>query len=149
LSATRGPAPGSLTAYATFGIALALEGNYEEAYRYGNLAVRLARRLPPEEARALLCFGGHVSPWRIPISESALFLERAYSRGLESGDLEYAAYALSNLVFAGMFSGQPLDRVLVESESTLAFYRRIHHRSGVAYVLPFVQAARCLKGLTS
>src|SRR5207244_2277671 len=100
---------------------------YREAYQYGSLATVLAERFanPAQESRALLCFGGHVSPWRAPLAESLPILHRSYALGLESGDLEFAAYALANLVFTRMLLGTPLDRVLVEATSTLAVYRRI------------------------
>src|SRR5262249_41184127 len=46
-----------------------------------------------------------------------------------------------------MFCGAPLDQVLVETEATLAFYRRINFLAAVPYVLPFAQAVKCLKGV--
>src|SRR5215831_19341626 len=46
-----------------------------------------------------------------------------------------------------MFCGAPLDQVLVETEATLAFYRRINLLAAVPYVLPFAQAVKCLKGV--
>jgi PAS domain S-box-containing protein len=150
LTATRGLAPGSALAYTCFGIALAMRREYDDAYRFGHIGAQLAERLanPAEESRALLCMGGHISPWRAPLADSVAMLERSNARGVESGELEFAAYALANLVFARMFGGAQLDQVLVQAESALAFYRKIRHLSGVPYVAPFVQAVKCLKGLT-
>jgi len=150
LTAERGIAPGSAVAFAYYAIAWAMIGNYEEGYRYGRIGALLAKRLsnPVEESRALLCLGGHVAPWRAPLPECVSMLQHSYSRGLESGDVEFAAYALANIVFERMFGGARLDQVLAEAESTLAFYRKIQHLSGIPYVQPFAQAARCLKGLT-
>ncbi|MGZ3439045.1 MAG: GAF domain-containing protein, partial [Polyangia bacterium] len=102
---------------------------------------------PAQQARALLYLGGHVGAWRAPLAQGVPILRRAYVCSLESGDLEFAAYALSNLVSMRMLQGEPLDRVLADAGSALAF-DRVHHPSGVASVLPFAQAARCLKGLT-
>jgi len=150
LTAERGTAPGSGVAFAYYAIARAMSGDYEEGYRYGRIGARLAERLsnPVEESRALLCLGGHVAPWRAPLPECVSMLQRSYSCGLKSGDVEFAAYALANIVFERMFGGTRLDQVLAEAESTLAFYRKIQHLSGIPYVQPFVQAVRCLKGLT-
>jgi PAS domain S-box-containing protein len=150
LTAERGLAPGSAVAFAYYAIALAMRGRYEEAYHHGRVGVQLAERQsnPVEESRALLCLGGHVGPWRAPLAECVSMLQRSYARGVGSGDFEFAAYALANLVFARMFSGARLDQVLAEAESALTFYRRIQHSSGVPYVQPFIQAVRCLKGLT-
>ncbi len=150
LTSLKGVGPGSAVAYAYFAIACAMAGAYDEAHRYGRLGAELARKLGDrsEESRALLILGGHLSPWRAPIEESVPMLQRSYALGLESGDVEFAAYALANLVFAWMFAGTELNGVLVEAESALAFYRKVHHLSGVAYVEPYVQAVRCLRGLT-
>ena len=112
-----------------YAIALAMDSEYEEAHRFGRLAVGLAERAsnPAQESRALMVLGGHVSPWRAPLRDSVPLLRRAYTRGIESGELEYAAYALANLVFALWFRGAPLDTVLTETDAALAFYRRIGH----------------------
>jgi len=150
LTAERGRAPGAAIAFAYYAIGLAMAGKYEDGYHYGRIAVRLAEQLssPVEECRALLCLGGHVGPWRAPLAECVSMLQRSYARGLESGDVEFAAYALANIVFARMFGGARLDQVLAEAEAALAFYRKTQHLSGIPYVQPFVQAVRCLKGLT-
>jgi signal transduction histidine kinase/PAS domain-containing protein len=149
LSAERGIAPSSPTGYARFGMALAMDADYQEAYRCGRLAVQIAERLgsPGEEARALVCFGGHVSPWRAPANESVGLLRRAFQRGVAGGNLEDAAHAACDLVALRMFIGDPLEEVLAEAEATLRFYRRIHHRSGAAWVVPYVQAAKRQRGL--
>jgi PAS domain S-box-containing protein len=150
LTVRRGSAPGSSFSFAAYAIALAMEGEYEDAYRFGRLAVRLAERVAnaAEECRALVVFAGHVSPWRASVRESIPLLRRARGRGVESGELEYAAYAVANLLFARWFRGAKLDTILDETHATLEFYRRIGHAGGIDYVVPFAQAARCLKGLT-
>jgi PAS domain S-box-containing protein len=150
LTARRGVAQDSPFAFAAFGIALAMDGEYEEAHRFGRLAVALAERASnaAQECRALMALGGHVSPWRAPLRDSVPLLRRAHARGIESGELEYAAYAVANLVFVLWCHGATLETVLTETDAALAFYRRIGHAGGVAYVAPFTQAARSLKGLT-
>ena len=129
LTARRGVAQDSPFAFAAYAIALAMDSEYEEAHRFGRLAVGLAERAsnPAQESRALMVLGGHVSPWRAPLRDSVPLLRKAYTRGIESGELEYAAYALANLVFALWFRGAPLDTVLTETDAALAFYRRIGH----------------------
>ena len=121
-------------AFAAYAIALAMDGEYEEAHRFGRLAVALAERAsnPAQECRALMVLGGHVSPWRAPLRDSVPLLRKAYARGIESGELEYAAYALANLLFALWFRGATLDSVLAEADAALAFYRRIGHLGGIA-----------------
>jgi PAS domain S-box-containing protein len=151
LTVRRGMDQESPFAFAAWSIALAMDGEYEDADRFGRLAVALAERAsnPAQECRALMVLGGHVAPWRAPLRESVPLLRRAQARGVEAGELEYAAYAWANLLFAMWFRGAPLDSVLAEAGAALSFYRRIGHLGGVAYVAPLVPAARCLKGLTA
>ena len=134
LTARHGVAQDSPFAFATYAIALAMDCEYEEAHRFGRLAVGLAERAsnPAQECRALMVLGGHVSPWRAPLRDSVPLLRKAYARGLESGELEYAAYASANLLFALWFRGAPLETVLTETDAALAFYRRIGHLGGIA-----------------
>jgi predicted ATPase/signal transduction histidine kinase len=150
LTARRGLTPESPLAYAFHAIALAMDGEYQEAYTVGSLAVRLAARTGDhlQESRTLMCFGGHVSPWRAPIQDSVPLLRRSYTLGLESGELEFAAYAAANTLFALLIGGAPLDQLAAEADAAITFYRKIGHLSGLAYVLPIRQAARCLRGLT-
>jgi PAS domain S-box-containing protein len=150
LTARRGAAQDSPFAFAAFAIGLAMDGEYEEAHRFGRLAVALAERASnaAQECRALMVLGGHVSPWRAPLRVSVPLLRRAYARGIASGELEYAAYAVANLVFTLWCHGATLDTVLAEVDTALAFYARVGHVGGVAYVAPFAQAARSLKDLT-
>jgi PAS domain S-box-containing protein len=150
LTVRQGMGQESPFAFAAYAIALAMDGEYEDADRFGRLAVALAERASnaAEECRALMVLGGHVGPWRAPLRDSVPILRKAYTRGIESGELEYAAYASANLLFALWFRGATLDSVLAEADAALAFYRRIGHLGGIGYVAPFVPAARCLKGLT-
>jgi predicted ATPase/signal transduction histidine kinase/PAS domain-containing protein len=150
LTTRRGVAQDSPFAFAAYAIALAMDGEYEEAHRFGRLAVGLAERAsnPAQECRALMVLGGHVGPWRAPLRDSLPVLRKAYTLGVESGELEYAAYALANLIFALWFRGATVESVLGETDAALAFYRKIGHLGGMAYLVPFMRAARCLRGLT-
>lgn len=150
LTARRGLTPEAPLAYALYAVALAMDGAYQEAYQFGCLAVRLAARAGDQlqESRTLMCFGGHVSPWRAPIQDSVPLLRRSYTLGLDAGELEFAAYAAANTLFALLIGGAPLDQLAAEADAAVMFYRKINHRSGLAYVLPVRQMARCLRGLT-
>jgi predicted ATPase/signal transduction histidine kinase len=150
MTATKGFTPASSAAYTFYGIALALDGKYTEANRYGQLGVRLAERSGSavQEARALAVLGGHLSPWRDHVRESIPLLRRAHLRGVESGELQFAGYALAHLVYVLLFAGSDLDEVIAEANATIDFYRRLGHRGGPAFAIPAAQAARCLKGLT-
>jgi PAS domain S-box-containing protein len=150
LTIQRGLAPDSPFAFSAYAVTLAMQGEYEPAYRFGRLAVTLAERASDkaQECRTLMVLGGHLSPWRAPLEDSIPLLRRSYARGLEAGDLEYAAYARANLIFTLWVRGAEPSAVLEETDATLAFYRRIGHVGGIAYVRPFVQAARCLTDLT-
>lgn len=148
--AAQGAKTDTSVAYGLCAIALALDGDYEAAYMCGQRGVRLAEHFgnPAQVSRALLCFAGHVYAWRGPIADVEPMLRRAASRGLEGGDIEFAAYARANVVFAQLFAGTALRDVLGEAEMTVAFYRKFGNASGAHYVVPVAQAVKCLRGLT-
>jgi PAS domain S-box-containing protein len=150
MTARRGLTPASSGAYTYYGIALAMEQEYAEALRYARLGLRMAEQSHnrAQESRTLLVLGGHVSPWRAPLRESVPLFRRSYTCGVESGELQFAAYALANLAFALLFCGDDLDGLIAQVASTVTFYRRLGHSGGLPYVIPLGQAARCLKGLT-
>ena len=150
LTAVHGMAPESPTAYGCYAVALALEGDYEEAYTYGRLAAHLAERLgnPVQQCRALMLYGGHVNAWRAPIRESLPILRCSAALGIESGEFEFASYALGNVPLALLVGGADLGQLRAEAESVLAYYQRIQNPIGTPYMVSLLQLIKCLKGLT-
>ncbi|MBD1808828.1 AAA family ATPase [Microcoleus sp. FACHB-SPT15] len=124
LSVKHGNCAESIYAYAIYGLILCgVVGDIESAYEFGQLALRLVERLNAKEfkTKALFVSVGFIGSWKIPIKETLLPLLEAYKSGLETGDLEYAAYAVLVYSFNAYLSGKNL----LEIESQMAAYSEV------------------------
>ena len=94
LSIKYGNAPESPYAYAGYGMIInGIVGEIETAYQFGQLALSLVEKLNAKKLKAAIYVTAiSIMPWKVHVSNTLkLFLE-AYQSGLETGDLEYAAY---------------------------------------------------------
>lgn len=71
-------------------------GNINAGYRFGRLAIELLRRAGGREyeAKVLVVFNAQIHHWKVHARKTLSPLLEAYQVGLETGDLEYAAYAV-------------------------------------------------------
>ncbi|GKY99764.1 hypothetical protein MPSEU_000930300 [Mayamaea pseudoterrestris] len=78
--------------FAFYAQALSHEGKYEDAFRFGELAVHLSKRKISKENRAIVIFFlvAFVDHLRKPLYQSLRLLEQGYHMGMASGDPESA-----------------------------------------------------------
>jgi signal transduction histidine kinase len=111
LSLKYGNSPLSAFAYVTYGLMLcgAPEG-IELGYQFGKLGTNLLSKFNIKEIKAKVnqTFNAHVRHWQEPITETLQPLLEAYTAGLETGDLEFAAYSLYSYSYIAYFSGKEL-----------------------------------------
>ncbi|MEG3863015.1 AAA family ATPase [Microcoleus sp. herbarium12] len=126
LSMQYGNALVSPFAYATLGMVLCGRGNIEFGYQFGQLALRLLSRLNihPLKARTLFIVNNCVIHWKKHLREIGQPLLEAYQVGLETGDLEFAAYCAHTYCFQFYASGKQL----VELEHEMAIYGEAIHQ---------------------
>jgi predicted ATPase/signal transduction histidine kinase/CheY-like chemotaxis protein/tRNA A-37 threonylcarbamoyl transferase component Bud32 len=106
-------------AYATFGLILCgMVGDIESGYEFGQLALRLLSQPNTHslKARILTMVSHFIIPWKEHIRESLEPCLEAYQSGLESGDLEFAAYGAYTYCFQSFVVGKEL--VELEREMT-------------------------------
>ncbi|MDZ8051206.1 MAG: AAA family ATPase [Aulosira sp. ZfuVER01] len=111
LSLKYGNAPLSAYAYVTYGFILCgVVGDIESGYKFGKLALCLVDRYNFREVQAkiMMVFYGAIRHFKKHTKESLQYLLEAYSRGLETGDLEFAAFALYNYSSYSYFIGSEL-----------------------------------------
>lgn len=151
LSIRYGYNKGSPVAYASYGIILAgVLGELNRAYDFGQLALKLIERhhAVESEAKVLLIVSGLIAHWREPYRNSLATLLAAYMRGIETGDLEYAAYATVFYIECALESGVVLAQV---AEDTKKFSDLCQHRYPHKPVLHslkiYGQALENLRGL--
>ena len=124
LSVKHGNCAESIYAYAIYGLILCgVVGDIESGYEFGQLALRLLERFNARKfkTKALFIANGFIGHWKAPAKETLLPLLEAYKSGLETGDLEYAAYAVLVYSFNAYLSGKELS----ELESQMAAYSKV------------------------
>jgi PAS domain S-box-containing protein len=139
-------------AYATYGFILCREvGDIEAGYEFGQLALKLLSQLKTHSLRAgtSLFINHFINHWKEHIRESLEPLLEAYRSGLETGNLEAAAYCAYTYCFQLYVSGKEL----VEVERKMATYgeaiRQIKQEAPLIWAQIFHQAVLNLMGCST
>jgi PAS domain S-box-containing protein len=105
-------------AYALYGLLLGLVGDVDPGYQFGDFALKLFERYHSKEliAKMYTVVYALMKKWKAPLKEALPPLLEAYHAGLETGDFEWAAYAIRSYCLQFFFSGAALERLKVETE---------------------------------
>ncbi|MBD2346895.1 ATP-binding sensor histidine kinase [Anabaena subtropica] len=104
----------SSLAYAVYAVnCWSLSGNLYSCYRLGQLALKLLDIFNPRELRCITTFvvNNFTIHWQDHLQQSLNSLISAYSIGLETGDLEQAAYAIYMYAEHSFFLGKNLSEL--------------------------------------
>jgi predicted ATPase/signal transduction histidine kinase/tRNA A-37 threonylcarbamoyl transferase component Bud32 len=111
LSLKYGNAPLSAFAYVNYGVILCcMVGDIDSGYQFGNLALSLLDKFNVKEIKPKIVTSFYAGIWHCkePAREMLKPLLEIYSAGLETGDLEFAAFALYNYSYSSYFIGREL-----------------------------------------
>jgi len=114
LSVNYGNAPGSAFGYADYGmIQCGVENNITAAYQFAQLATTLQLQLHAKEfiPKTSLLVNMYLKHWREHLKETLNPLLEAYECGLETGDLEYATFAIAFRFYHSYLVGQELAQL--------------------------------------
>jgi diguanylate cyclase (GGDEF)-like protein/PAS domain S-box-containing protein len=114
-------------AYAAFAFVFGgLRGDHTREHAIGKVGVELARRYgsPSPLCRTLYIFGNHTNHWHASLSSSLPLLRESFQGGAESGELQYAAYALSGMLHAHAALGLPLPELSERARECEHFARK-------------------------
>ncbi|MEG4585823.1 AAA family ATPase [Microcoleus sp. MOSTC5] len=149
LSVQYGNASVSPFAYANYGLLLCgVVGDIDSGYQFGQVALTLVSKLNAQEikAKTLLIVNIFIRPWKDHLRETLEPLVLVYSSGLETGDLEFAAYGLLMYSCFCYFSGKELTVL----EREMATYRdavhKIKQKTALHYIETYWQATLNLLG---
>ncbi|MGG6297950.1 AAA family ATPase [Leptolyngbya sp. AN02str] len=129
LSVQYGNAPVSPFAYAVYSLLLCgAIGDIEQGYEFGQLALRLVSKLNAKEIETKtrhLVYAA-VQHWKDPVKDTLELFLSVFSGGLETGDLEYACYAVMVWSHYSFFAGKQL----MQLEREIATYAEAIHQIG-------------------
>jgi len=128
-----GNAPAHTHAYAGLGIILcSFREDIERGYEAGQLALALLDRIEAEAFRAASTFVAtyFTLPWKTSIQSTFHLMLKAYTSGVNTGDLEHAAYALERYGQLALFSGAvELSYLETQMDEFTEFMRKQHQDS--------------------
>ncbi len=100
-------------AFSTYGLILCVGGEIQAGNRAADMALALMERFQANSFKAKIfnLVYHFARPWQTPTREVLTPLIEGYHAGIESGDLEFAAYCVFNHCQIQFFAGDTLDRV--------------------------------------
>ncbi|BAY65626.1 multi-sensor signal transduction multi-kinase [Calothrix brevissima NIES-22] len=131
LSINYGNAPGSAFGYADYGmIQCAVEENIDAAYQFAQLAVKLQSQLNSKEfiPKTNLLVNMYLRHWQEHLKETLNPLLEAYQCGLETGDLEYATFAIAFRFYHSYLIGRELTQLeqeMASYENAIAQFKQV------------------------
>ena len=149
LSVEYGNASVSPFAYANYGFLLCgVVGDIDSGYQFGQLALSLVSKLNAQEikAKTLFIVNIFIRPCKEHFRESLEPLVSAYSSGIETGDLEYAAYSLLQYSCLAYLSGKELTVFETEIAINRNAIHKIKQETALNYIEIYWQATLNLLG---
>ncbi|MBU7584998.1 MAG: AAA family ATPase [Nostoc sp. TH1S01] len=153
LSVKYGNTPASALGYSGYGLMLC--GQAETiviGYEFGQLALQLLSKFQDREYEAIVLVVVHhfLSHWQEPVTATLKPLLKAYTSGLDSGDLAYAGYAAFIYCFQSYIAGQELSKLAHElaiygaalakiNQQTALNYNNIYHQAVLNLIEPKAQ----------
>ncbi len=105
--------------YCMYGMLVSMmQGDIDSGYQFGQLAVRLLQNFDARaiKAKVYFLFNTFIRHWKEHVKETTESLLDAFHSGLETGDIEYACYAVNGFSQHLLWSGEPLES-LVQSQT--------------------------------
>ncbi|MEH2270653.1 MAG: AAA family ATPase [Nostoc sp.] len=149
LSMQYGNAAASAFGYAWYGlIECGILGNIEAGYKFGQLALQVLEKFHSKElkSRTFFIVQTFINHWHQPLQNTIAPLTEAYQVGLETGDIEYAAWASYSCSFHGYFMGQELAELEKQMGDYAEVYSHFRQEKPQTYINSFRQAILNLLG---
>ncbi|MEG4032047.1 MULTISPECIES: ATP-binding protein, partial [unclassified Microcoleus] len=135
LSVQYGNASLSPYAFAIYSYLLCGMGDIERGYEFGQMALRLLSKLDAKEIQAKTSAMVHssIQPWKEHFRNSLKPLLSDYTCGLETGELEFAGYAMFQYSYYSYFIGKQLTQLELEIASYADAVSKIHQEAALSY----------------
>ena len=124
-------------AYVNYALVLCNPGvdRFADGYQYGKVAKQLIELQHDKKCNTIVLnnFYSHISFWSEHSRNGLSYLMDAYQSGLEVGELEFAAYALTNRMQLAYRVSPALEQIKPEFESAIEFARSIKFEGTAQY----------------
>lgn len=151
ISLIHGHSQNSSHGYSNYGVILCRLGNYQLAYEFGMLALKLCEKYNnlSFKCRDSMLLGTYMSPWIKPFKVSDALFNEGAKAGLASGELQFPGYifAYHNINF--FCRGENLAYILAEVSKFLQFTHKTQNQWATDVILAFQLPIFNLTGQTT
>ncbi|MEG4859064.1 AAA family ATPase [Microcoleus sp. K1-B6] len=143
-----GNSPYASIAYVYYGVVMCKLGDISLAYQFGQLAIRLLDKFPSRsiKSRVYATFGSFIHHWKAALKSGLGDLKEGFKNGMETGDLEFAGYAIGAYCLNKLSIGEPLDLVDQETGKYMKLMQQSQLEMAVQYISIASQTGLNLRG---
>ena len=127
----------SANAYCTYAFLLCgVIGDIDRGYEFGKLSLNVLsiNNATSLRAKILLPYNSFVGHWKNHLEKFLKPLQEVYQIGLETGDLEFAGYAINNYSYTSYFTGRELAKIEREMAAYCEMLNHLKQKTSVIYV---------------
>ncbi|MBW4471337.1 MAG: PAS domain S-box protein [Stenomitos rutilans HA7619-LM2] len=127
LSLQYGNTESSAYAYCLYGVSLANQGDYQTAFEFGQLALKLDQCFKTSQYSAKIrnLFGHAINPYIQHLKTNLPLYQQSFQICNETGDNLYGVWVVCYLIWALLMKGAPLADIYVETQTYLDYMQRI------------------------
>ena len=124
ISLKNGNSKNSAFGYTLYGLILRNQENYEAAYEFGSLALKLNEKFKNVNiiAKTHNIFGHAINPYRNHLRDNIAIYRRGYEGAMQCGDVIYSVWALHFIILTRYTLGDPLEDLV---QASVPFVSRI------------------------
>lgn len=145
-----GPVDASAFGYVVYGMILAGHQNYQAAYQFGDLALKLRKKFPNHTLTPKInnIFAHTINPFWRHLQTNLPFYRESYKVSLETGDIVWGVWAVTYQLWTQLIIGNRLPEVFENSEKYLKFIEETNDRNMITGYRTLQQMVLNLQGLT-
>ncbi|OUL32643.1 AAA family ATPase [Nostoc sp. 106C] len=128
LSLRYGNAEASGFAYCLYGMNLANQGDYQTAYEFGTLGIKLDRHFNSTKFiyKTNNIFAHTINPYNQHLKTNLPVSRQSFQSSGEAGDVVFGVWAVSFLIWAMLIKGDRLADVYAETEKYLSYVQQVN-----------------------
>ncbi|MUG96363.1 AAA family ATPase [Scytonema sp. UIC 10036] len=128
LSLKYGNAESSGFAYCLYGMSLANQGDYQTAYEFGILALKLDRHFNSTKFiyKTNNIFAHTINPYNQHLNTNLSLSQQSFQTSQEAGDVVFGVWAVSFLIWAMLIKGDRLADVYAETEKYFSYVQQVN-----------------------
>ncbi len=140
----------SALAYVNYGMMLANQNDYESAYEFGELALKVAEKFNNITliGKVNNIFSHIINPFKKHLKSNIVLYLKAYEANLECGNMVWGIFSVFYSIWTRFIIGENLESVYQECEKFLSFVEQTNDENMIAAFATLQRTILNLQGLT-